>query len=115
MSSVIQEQYSQSSVAPRAIVYFTTQSTEQDNVEGEDNSFINKNTSLQLVSLPIEYNDTEAVIALFEGTIEKMAALAVLMPIMASMGGNAGTVYRTKTGHRMNAEEALKAKVKEDK
>ena len=32
-----------------------------------------------------------AVIALFEGTIEKMAALAVLMPIMASMGGNAGT------------------------
>ena len=69
MSSVTQEQYSQSSVAPRAIVYFTTQSTEQDNVEGEDNSFINKNTSLQLVSLPIEYNDTEAVIALFETTL----------------------------------------------
>lgn len=32
-----------------------------------------------------------AVIALFEGTIERMAALAILMPIMASMGGNAGT------------------------
>lgn len=32
-----------------------------------------------------------AVIALFEGTIEKMVALAVLMPIVASMGGNAGT------------------------
>lgn len=32
-----------------------------------------------------------AVIAFFEGTIQQMAALAVLMPIMASMGGNAGT------------------------
>lgn len=32
-----------------------------------------------------------AVIALFHGTIEKVVALAVLMPIVASMGGNAGT------------------------
>ncbi|MBZ4022276.1 magnesium transporter [Rhodobacter sp. TJ_12] len=32
-----------------------------------------------------------AVIALFEGTIERLVALAVLMPIVASMGGNAGT------------------------
>lgn len=31
------------------------------------------------------------VIGLFEATIEKMVALAVLMPIVASMGGNAGT------------------------
>lgn len=31
------------------------------------------------------------VIAIFEGTIEKFVALAVLMPIVASMGGNAGT------------------------
>jgi magnesium transporter len=31
------------------------------------------------------------VIALFEGTIESLVALAVLMPIVASMGGNAGT------------------------
>ena len=68
MSSVTQEQYSQSAVASRAIVYFTTQSIEQDNVEVGDNSF-NKNTSLQLVSLPIEYNDTDAVIALFETTL----------------------------------------------
>ena len=28
---------------------------------------------------------------LFEGAIEKLVALAVLMPIIASMGGNAGT------------------------
>ena len=32
-----------------------------------------------------------AVIALFESTIEAIVALAVLMPIVASMGGNAGT------------------------
>lgn len=32
-----------------------------------------------------------AVIGLFGGTIEKFVALAVLMPIVASMGGNAGT------------------------
>lgn len=32
-----------------------------------------------------------AVISLFEATIEEIVALAVLMPIVASMGGNAGT------------------------
>ena len=32
-----------------------------------------------------------AIIALFGGAIEKMVALAVLMPIVASIGGNAGT------------------------
>jgi len=31
------------------------------------------------------------VVSAFEGTIEKVAALAVLMPIVASMGGIAGT------------------------
>ncbi|MEY4762054.1 MAG: hypothetical protein RLZZ200_1910, partial [Pseudomonadota bacterium] len=31
------------------------------------------------------------VVSLFEGTIEKVAALATLMPIVASMGGIAGT------------------------
>jgi len=31
------------------------------------------------------------VIGLFEATIEQVVALAVLMPIVASMGGNAGT------------------------
>ena len=35
------------------------------------------------------------VIGQFEGTIEKMVALAVLMPIVASMGGNAGTQTMT--------------------
>src|SRR5205085_1838832 len=32
-----------------------------------------------------------AVISLFEGTLEKYVALAVLMPIVASQGGNAAT------------------------
>jgi len=36
-----------------------------------------------------------SIISLFEGTIEKMVALAVLMPIVASMGGNAGTQTMT--------------------
>ncbi len=36
-----------------------------------------------------------AVIALFDATIEQMVALAVLMPIVASMGGNAGTQTMT--------------------
>ena len=35
------------------------------------------------------------VIGQFEGSIEKMVALAVLMPIVASMGGNAGTQTMT--------------------
>lgn len=37
------------------------------------------------------------VIDLFEGSIQKMVALAVLMPIVASMGGNAGTQTMTVT------------------
>lgn len=35
------------------------------------------------------------VISLFEATIEQMVALAVLMPIVASMGGNSGTQTMT--------------------
>jgi magnesium transporter len=37
------------------------------------------------------------VIALFDGTIQQMVALAVLMPIVASLGGNAGTQTMTVT------------------
>ena len=35
------------------------------------------------------------VISNFQGTLEKMVALAVLMPVVASMGGNAGTQTMT--------------------
>jgi magnesium transporter len=38
-----------------------------------------------------------AVIGLFDATIEQMVALAALMPIVASMGGNAGTQTMTIT------------------
>ena len=38
-----------------------------------------------------------AVIGLFDATIQQMVALAVLMPIVASMGGNAGTQSMTVT------------------
>lgn len=38
-----------------------------------------------------------SVIGLFDESIEKMIALAVLMPIVASMGGNAGTQTMTVT------------------
>ncbi len=38
-----------------------------------------------------------SVIALFDATIEQMVALAVLMPIVASMGGNAGIQTMTVT------------------
>ena len=37
------------------------------------------------------------VISMFDATIEQMVALAVLMPIVASMGGNAGTQTMTVT------------------
>jgi magnesium transporter len=37
------------------------------------------------------------IISFFEGTIEQIVALAVLMPIVASMGGNAGTQTLTVT------------------
>jgi len=60
------------------------------------------------------------VIKQFDATIEQMVALAVLMPIVASMGGNAGTQTMTVTvralatdrlgranAHRVIAREAL--------
>ena len=40
---------------------------------------------------------SSSVIGIFDGSIERMVALAVLMPIVASMGGNAGTQTMTVT------------------
>ena len=37
------------------------------------------------------------MIGLYDGTIQEMVALAILMPIVASMGGNAGTQSMTVT------------------
>ncbi len=53
------------------------------------------------------------VISLFGATIEEMVALAILMPIVASMGGNAGTqtmtvAVRSLATHDLGAVNALR-------
>ena len=58
------------------------------------------------------------VIGAFETTIEKMVALAVLMPIVASMGGNAGTqsltvAVRALAMRELSATNAAKFVIKE--
>ncbi|MGH1351101.1 MAG: magnesium transporter [Methyloligellaceae bacterium] len=45
------------------------------------------------------------VIGLFDATIQEMVALAVLMPIVASMGGNAGTQTMTVTVRALATRE----------
>ena len=59
-----------------------------------------------------------AVIGAFGATIEKMVALAVLMPIVASMGGNAGTqsltvAVRALAMRELTATNAMKFVLKE--
>jgi magnesium transporter len=51
------------------------------------------------------------VIRQFEGSIEKMVALAVLMPIVASMGGNAGTQTMTVAVRALATRELSSANV----
>ncbi|MCS6758835.1 MAG: magnesium transporter [Candidatus Devosia euplotis] len=48
---------------------------------------------------------TSMVIGLFNATIEQMVALAVLMPIVASIGGNAGTQTMTVTVRALSMRE----------
>jgi magnesium transporter len=52
-----------------------------------------------------------AVIKLFDASIEKMVAIAVLMPIVASMGGNAGTQTMTVTVRALATRELNPANV----
>lgn len=59
-----------------------------------------------------------AVIYSFEGTIEQIVATAVLMPIVASMGGNAGTqtltvAVRALATHTLTAANAGRVVIKE--
>ncbi len=49
------------------------------------------------------------VIAFFEATIEQIVALAVLMPIVASMGGNAGTQTLTITVRALATRDLTRA------
>ena len=50
------------------------------------------------------------VIGLFEATIEQIVALAVLMPIVASMGGNAGTQTLTIAVMRLTTSQGKRAR-----
>ncbi len=52
------------------------------------------------------------VIGLFDATIEQMVALAVLMPIVASMGGNAGTQTMTITVRALALRELDKRRMR---
>ena len=52
-----------------------------------------------------------AVIKQFDATIEQMVSLAVLMPIVASMGGNAGTQTMTVCVRALATQELPPAKV----
>ena len=52
------------------------------------------------------------VIGLFDATIEQMVALAVLMPIVASMGGNAGTQTMTVTVRALAMRELDSFKIR---
>ncbi len=52
-----------------------------------------------------------SVIGMFGATIEKMVALAVLMPIVASMGGNAGTQTMTVAVRALAMQELTPANV----
>lgn len=59
-----------------------------------------------------------AVIAMFEVTLDKIVALAILMPIVASMGGNAGTqtltvVVRALATNELTAGNAMRIIYKE--
>lgn len=52
------------------------------------------------------------VISLFNATIEQMVALAALMPIVASMGGNAGTQTMTVTVRALATRDLDRARVR---
>jgi len=69
------------------------------------------------VNLLTAFADT-FVISRFEGTIEKIVALAALMPVVASMGGNAGTqtlavVVRALATKELTAANTLRITFKE--
>ena len=51
------------------------------------------------------------VIGLFDASIERMVALAILMPIVASMGGNAGTQTLTITVRGLATQELKQVNV----
>ena len=78
-------------------------------VEEEENIFeVGKNRALWLGINLITAVLASFVIGMFDSTIQTLVALAVLMPIVASMGGNAGTQTLTVTVRQMALGEISK-------
>ncbi len=91
-----------------------------DEAEGEDNFFeAGKKRGVWLFINLITAILASIVIGFFDQTIQAYVALAVLMPIVASMGGNAGTQTLTVTVRRLalgeielkNAKEIIKKEI----
>ena len=63
--------------------------------------------------LPVKFRSenisASLIIGLFDASIEQMVALAVLMPIVASMGGNAGTQALTVTVRALATKDVTAA------
>jgi magnesium transporter len=72
---------------------------------------VRSRSSWLLVSLVSTFL-ASVVIGLFDGTIEQMVALAVLMPIVAAMGGNAGTQTMTVTVRALATRELDRARMR---
>ncbi len=90
-----------------------------DEAEQEEDMFeIGKTRAIWLGLNLITAIAASLVIGMFDATIESLVALAVLMPIVASMGGNAGTQTLTVTVRQMalgdiDGEDAKKTIYKE--
>lgn len=90
-----------------------------DDAESEDLPEIIKKRSLWLLLNLFTAVLASIVIGLFDATIESYVALAILMPIVASMGGNAGTQTLTVVVRQLalglidleNGKEAIKKEI----
>lgn len=90
-----------------------------DDAEQDEDMFeIGKTRAIWLAFNLLTAIAASLVIGLFDSTIESLVALAVLMPIVASMGGNAGTQTLTVTVRQMalgeiSGEDAIETIYKE--
>jgi len=90
-----------------------------DEAEQEEDMFeIGKTRAIWLGLNLITAIAASLVIGIFDTTIQSLVALAILMPIVASMGGNAGTQTLTVTVRQMalgdiEGEDAKKTIIKE--
>lgn len=89
-----------------------------DAEEDEDIFEIGKTRAIWLAFNLLTAIAASLVIGLFDATIQSLVALAILMPIVASMGGNAGTQTLTVTVRKMAlgeimGEDAIKTIYKE--